>query len=167
MLDMGAKGYMVASALKGVLAQRLVRKVCSSCAVDYLPSPGELAWLRMVGGADGEEYRFKRGAGCTYCNGTGHRGRMGVYELLVMDEALAEALAGANAGRFAQLARERLEPGGLVEGALDLARRGRTPLEEVIRLFGGPADLGGGDGPVPEAAGHVDELPPASRAVAS
>ncbi len=137
LLDMGAKAYLVASGLKGVVAQRLVKRVCTGCAVDHVLDGNERAWLRSVLGERGNELRFKRGGGCTHCNGTGYRGRIGVYELLEIDNELAMLLGRADTAGFAQAVHAKAEFRTLSQSALQCASEGLTTLDEVIRISGG------------------------------
>ncbi|HET6725133.1 MAG TPA: GspE/PulE family protein [Gammaproteobacteria bacterium] len=137
--DMGAKGYLVAAALNGVIAQRLVRRVCESCAEPYQPSGQETAWLRALTG--GRTAALKHGRGCAYCNNTGYRGRIGVYEMLEIDAELADMLRRDDAAGFARAARERESFRPLLASALDYAIAGVTSLEEVLRLAGGLDEL--------------------------
>ncbi len=137
LLDMGAKGYLVASALKGVLAQRLVKRVCAGCGEEYQPNANEMAWLRAMVGDRAGTLVFKRGTGCTHCNGTGYRGRIGVYELLEIDHALAIALGQSDHAEFARLARAKAGAAPLTQAALEQAMAGATTLEEVMRISGG------------------------------
>ncbi|MFW5926714.1 MAG: GspE/PulE family protein [Wenzhouxiangella sp.] len=138
LLDMGAQGFMVAAALDGVIAQRLVRRVCDSCGEDATPDPDQLAWVRgQVGDEAVEGIRFRRGRGCAYCSNTGYRGRIGVYELLEMDEELTDALRHMDTRSFTELARSRKGYRPLLHCALDYARAGITSLDEVTRLAGG------------------------------
>ncbi len=142
LLDMGAKGYMVAAALDGVIAQRLVRRVCDSCGEPAKPTPSQRTWLRGQLGDDAlEGMRFRAGPGCAYCSNTGYRGRIGVYELLEMDEALTDALRRLDTEAFIAEVRQRKEFRSLVQCALDYAGQGITSLDEVIRLAGGLDEL--------------------------
>ncbi len=136
LIDMGAEGYMVATALRSVLAQRLVRRICDSCREPYRPDVHESAWLRKALGAAAETAGFQHGAGCPHCNNTGYHGRVGVFELLEIDEALADALRREDAAGFARAARaqERFRPFAM--HALDYARAGVTTIEEVLRVAG-------------------------------
>ncbi|MET0982835.1 MAG: GspE/PulE family protein, partial [Telluria sp.] len=84
LMDMGVPRYMVGGSLQAVLAQRLVRVICESCSTVYPPTPPEQAWLRAELGDFVEQAQFFHGKGCSHCNGTGYRGRTGVYELLEM-----------------------------------------------------------------------------------
>jgi len=142
LIDMGAPGFMVAAALDGVIAQRLVRRVCDSCSRESPPDPGQAAWLKARLGDDHDEPEsFRAGGGCAYCSNTGYRGRIGVYELLEMDEALTDALRRMDTAEFSSLAKTRMGYRPLIDCALDYARQGITSLEEVIRLAGGIDEL--------------------------
>ncbi|OQY18104.1 MAG: MSHA biogenesis protein MshE [Desulfobacteraceae bacterium 4572_35.1] len=109
LLDMGAEGYVVASSLQAVLAQRLVRRVCESCTIDDPLTPQTRAWLHNYLGEDKPIPNFKRGRGCSQCNNSGYRGRIGIFELLPMDVDLADALRRNESAAFARLA--RVQPG--------------------------------------------------------
>jgi general secretion pathway protein E len=81
--DLGIEPFLIASSLEGVIAQRLVRKICPSCKVAYRPSKEELKEFGLEG-----EHTFYRGEGCGQCMGTGYMGRTGIYEILELDEEL-------------------------------------------------------------------------------
>jgi MSHA biogenesis protein MshE len=131
---MGAQGYVIATALEAVLAQRLVRRLCSHCAVDHVADEHEAAWLARH--AQGAEADFRQGAGCERCGNTGYQGRIGVYELLQMRGDLLVALRNQDIDGFAAAAQADPTFRPIVESALDLARDGRTSLAEVIRVSG-------------------------------
>ncbi|MBW3140965.1 GspE/PulE family protein [Ferrimonas balearica] len=143
LIDMGAAPYLVASALRAIIAQRLVRRVCPHCAQPHELSPGEKAWLSHVGGEALLNESFKRGRGCQHCNQSGYRGRIGVYEMLELDEPMVEALRRANPDAFAQAVRQSGQFRPLALAALDYARQGITTLEEAMRLVEDASDLGG------------------------
>lgn len=137
LLDMGAEGYLIAAALNAVVAQRLVRRVCDSCATAYTPDARQQAWLRYsLDEKQLASMHFKHGPGCTYCNGTGYRGRIGVYELLEMDQKLSDALRRGEISEFTQLALGSRGFRSFVDCALDYAARGITTIEEVMRIAG-------------------------------
>jgi MSHA biogenesis protein MshE len=138
LMDMGAAGYMLASSLDAVIAQRLVRRVCDSCGRDKAPSARQLAWLRAkVGPEQADQMKFREGRGCPYCGNTGYRGRIGVYELLELDATLIDALRRDDLQEFERQAQKRPDYRPLVMCALDYAEQGTTSLAEVIRLAGG------------------------------
>jgi MSHA biogenesis protein MshE len=138
LFDMGAPGYLIAAALHSIIAQRLVRRVCESCAEPAELTDGQTAWLRaQLGGDDSDTYDFKHGRGCNYCHLSGYRGRIGVYELLEMDGALTDALRREDLGEFTALAAKKKSYVPLVNCALEYARQGITSIDEVIRVVGG------------------------------
>lgn len=134
LLDMGAEGYLVASSLQAVIAQRLVRRVCERCRRPDELDDGLRAWLAAVTTNEEASHRFLRGSGCTHCHGTGYAGRVGVYEILVVDARQRDALRRGDVGAFEAAARRAPGYRPLGELALDLARTGVTPLSEVVRL---------------------------------
>jgi type II secretory ATPase GspE/PulE/Tfp pilus assembly ATPase PilB-like protein len=134
LLDLGIPDYLVAATVEGVLAQRLVRRVCDGCRVEYEPPPEAVA--RLAG--EGERpRRLVRGAGCRACRGTGFRGRVGVFELLEMDDAVREAVA-ARAPQ-AELRARALAAGmrPLRADAWEKVIRGLTTVDEVLRVLQG------------------------------
>ncbi len=132
LLDMGAPAFMVASSLQAVIAQRLVRQNCSNCAEPHSATPQEAAWLQSCGTDGG--MATQRGRGCSVCNGTGYVGRIGVYEMMEMDTALAQAATQVDPGRFTELAQAQLKGRRLADRACDLVRAGRTSAAEAMRL---------------------------------
>ncbi|MCJ8298537.1 MAG: GspE/PulE family protein [Pseudomonadales bacterium] len=143
LIDIGIEGYLVAAALRAVLAQRLVRKVCQYCKTDYLPSPQEQAWLQVkCKDASTRNGSFKYGSGCTSCNNTGYAGRVGIFELLEVNEQMADALRANDSGAFsrAAMASDTYQP--LVFSALEKAAAGITSLEEVFRVTEQLEELG-------------------------
>lgn len=134
LLDMGVPPYMVAMSVHAVLAQRLLRLVCDSCVTDYTPLPHELAWLELELGAEAARRRWVQGRGCTHCNGTGYRGRTGVYEMLEMTGPLVEALNHQDTPAFVRQGKEQLAGRTLRRAAVELALAGRTSIAEAMRV---------------------------------
>jgi len=138
LLDMGAPGYLIGAALQGIVAQRLVRRVCESCAEPVELAPGQNAWLKThLGSKRAANTKFVHGRGCNYCQLTGFRGRIGVYELLEMDGGLTDALRREDLSAFVALAAKKKSYVPLVNCALDYAIAGITSLDEVLRVAGG------------------------------
>jgi len=137
LVDMGAEAYLAASALRAIVAQRLVRRICDSCREPHQPDHRERMWLKSLAGMEAEGHEFSQGRGCTQCNGTGYHGRIGVYELLEMDAAMAEALRQNQQGEYARLARESPGYETLAHCALRYAMEGATSLTEVFRVSEG------------------------------
>ena len=134
LLDMGVPGYMVASTLLAVLAQRLVRVNCQYCSEPTMPSTDELEWVKHFIDSSPDPGLFKRGKGCTRCNGVGFAGRRGVYEFLEMTPPLAAAIHAENAPVFEAEARKQLGIRTLGRNAVDLVLQGRTTVAEAMKV---------------------------------
>jgi MSHA biogenesis protein MshE len=137
LLDMGAAGYMIAASMQGIVAQRLLRRVCEYCARPATASDYEKAWLAAHPGKQTGAAQLKTGAGCTYCNLSGYRGRIAVYELLEFDRTLAEAIRRGDLRALDEAAHSRPDFVSLTQSALELALRGVTTLEEAMTVTGG------------------------------
>jgi MSHA biogenesis protein MshE len=142
LLDMGAPGYMIAAAVHGIVAQRLVRRVCADCTQPATPTVNQIAWLATCRpGLKLGPQKFMAGAGCTYCNLTGYRGRVAVYELLEIDRTLADAVGRGDLEGFARAARGSAGYLPLAQGAIDYALAGVTSLAEAMAVGGGLEEL--------------------------
>lgn len=131
--DMGIEPYMLATALKGVISQRLVRRVCTHCREPYTPTPEELASLGID--ESSTDVQFYRGAGCSECFNSGYRGRIVVAEALVIDRDISNAIH-KEAPREELMAAVRasgFEP--IINNARDLVLRGITTIDEVNRTI--------------------------------
>ncbi|WP_406732579.1 ATPase, T2SS/T4P/T4SS family [Vibrio scophthalmi] len=133
MMDMGAPGYLVASAVRAVVAQRLVRKVCPDCKTDHHVDDGARQWL-MQRFPNQVEAKFARGRGCQNCNLTGYRGRIGVFEILELEQDMMDALRANDAVGFAQIARSSENYKPLLASAMELALQGVVSFDEVMNL---------------------------------
>ncbi|HEX5462925.1 MAG TPA: GspE/PulE family protein [Steroidobacteraceae bacterium] len=154
LLDMGAPGYMIAAAVHGIVAQRLLRRVCENCARPVQADAHEAAILRAQFGPEAAAASFRGGSGCTYCNLTGYRGRIAVYELLEIDRSLTDAIRSGDLAKLEEAARARPDFVSLGRGALDLAIRGVTSVSEAL----GVATGAGSDEAIPSAAQPGDPL---------
>jgi MSHA biogenesis protein MshE len=134
LLDMGAPRYMVAMSLQLVVAQRLLRMVCESCAEERPLEPAEHEWMRMQIGGKVDGLKFMKGKGCTQCNGTGYLGRSGVYEMLEMTKSVVEAANQNDPALFISVARKQMEGETLKDHAVQLVATGRTTVEEAMRI---------------------------------
>ncbi len=133
LVDMGAEGFLAATAIRAVLAQRLVRRLCEYCCVDHDPSPRDRAWIAQVTGVTlTAEQRLQQASGCHRCNNTGYRGRMGVFELLVINDEMADALRRSDSSAFVKAARSSRGYQPLVRSAVLEAIKGTTSLDEVF-----------------------------------
>lgn len=141
MMDMGAPGYLVASAVRAVVAQRLVRKVCPDCKTEHVIDESAKQWL-MQRFPNQVEAKFVRGRGCQNCNLTGYRGRIGVFEILELEPEMMDALRANDAVGFAQIARASEHYKPLLSSAMMLALQGTVSFDEVMNL--GEGDSTGG-----------------------
>jgi type IV pilus assembly protein PilB len=131
LVDMGIEPFLVGSSLVGVVGQRLVRKICDACAGPYRPTAQELTWYHHHGGP--EKDVFLRGSGCNFCSHTGYRDRLGVYEVLEVDEQVAQLLV---AGATPQTIRHAAVEAGMrtmAHEAMELVAAGVTTIDEVVR----------------------------------
>lgn len=134
LIDMGAASYLVAAALRGILAQRLIRRICESCKHPVKPDVQELSWLRQMDSGIDETTPFYAGRGCQNCNHTGFKGRVGVFELLELNAAMVDALRDGDTRGFADAAKNSKNYRTLANEALDYAKSGVTTVGEVLFL---------------------------------
>src|SRR5450631_2665409 len=133
-VDMGVPRFMVASSVQAVIAQRLLRRVCESCSEPHSPTPQEIIWMEMEGLSREQWNGLKHGRGCTHCNGTGYRGRMGVYEMLEMSREMVEAAAHESATQFMHVARDHMKGKTMLDHALEEMKQGHTTALEVMGI---------------------------------
>ena len=134
LVDMGVEPFLVASSLRGVLAQRLVRRLCPACRRGHAPDAAELRLLRNGGGGDAAAPLLYTAQGCEACAQTGYQGRTGIFELFLVDDD-ARRLVHDRASE-AELAAHAKKIGmrNLREDGLRWVRSGETSLEEVLRV---------------------------------
>ena len=133
LIDMGVQPFLVASSVMAVMAQRLVRRVCPKCSGPYTPDAGELAAVdltpEMVEGV-----QFVRGKGCSHCQHTGYRGRVGCHELMVMNGTMREMTFKSEPSQNIRRQAKLFGMKTLEEDAVDKAMAGQTTLAEAYKL---------------------------------
>ncbi len=130
--DMGVPTFLITATIEAILAQRLVRKVCMQCREEYRP-PREIFDDLELSAEQTRGHRFYRGAGCELCNNTGYKGRLALFELLVMSNELRElVMANAQADELRELARKQGMV-GLRDSGIRACFDGITTPEEVVR----------------------------------
>ncbi|MDO5624844.1 MAG: type II secretion system ATPase GspE [Pseudomonadota bacterium] len=147
MQDMGVESYLITSTVNGVLAQRLVRRLCSHCKTPVQPDPALLQSSGLARFVQPGATLYEA-VGCEHCRGTGYQGRTGIHELLVIDEAMRSAiLQGKDASALQTLAVQR-GMYTLYDDGLRKVAAGVTSLDEVLRVTQDSAedDSGGSDG---------------------
>ncbi len=127
---MGIEPFLLCSTLVGIVAQRLVRKICENCIEEYSPSPSLLTSL----GITRQDIKLKRGKGCKECRETGYYGRIGIFEILPFTEKIRNSISrGVSTEELSRIAAEQ----GLVplrENALRKTLSGQTTAEEMLRV---------------------------------
>jgi len=164
LIDMGIEPFLVSSSIVGVVGQRLVRKVCPSCAAPYEPSVQELRWYAYLDGPPKDT--FVRGAGCNYCSDTGFRERVGVYEVLdVTDEMRQLIVSGAPPQDLRAMA---VAQGMRTMGneAMALVGNDVTTIDEVIRNVY-VSSIGAGSGSQADTVGDAPKGAAKSRSRAA
>lgn len=133
-LDMGAEGFLVASTVNVVIAQRLVRKICTACIQPYTPDEQIVSYLKRFLGEGFSTTTFYRGKGCTECNNKGYKGRVGIYEVLEVTDTIRGLV-------IKRVASEEINKTAIAEGmislfrdGIDKAMAGTTTVEEVLRV---------------------------------
>ncbi len=137
LIDMGVEAFLISSSLEGVLAQRLVRRICPVCRVPSEVAPALRAKLEALGG-DGLEGTYYRGGGCEECRGTGYRGRIGIFELLAVTSELRELILQRKSSAELKAATRKTML-SMHQDALIKAAAGVTSLEEILRVSSGDA----------------------------
>jgi type IV pilus assembly protein PilB len=133
LLNMNIEAFLISSTVVGVMAQRLLRKICPKCAAAYRPKPADLQRLGyMPGDIKGAE--FRKGHGCSQCQYTGYRGRVGVFELLILNEEVRSAIIEQKTSQ--EIRTLSIESTGLVtllEDGIIKAAAGLTTIDELLR----------------------------------
>jgi type IV pilus assembly protein PilB len=129
--DLGIEPYLIGGSVRGIISQRLVRKICPNCREEVKPDP---QLLDLAGIKNPERYHFYHGKGCHMCFDSGYRGRTGVFELLTMNSKLRDAIAaGMNGTELRRVVSQQGDFVPMIVNARELAEKGVTTLEEVVR----------------------------------
>lgn len=132
LLDIGVEPYLIAGGVRGIISQRLVRKLCPRCKRAYTPSQEELELLGLPQG----DYQFYRGTGCSECFHTGYRGRTGVFEILTMTPDMRHAIHQKDRKAMEEaVRRSTFRP--ILEDCAHLVAEGITTTEEIVKVIGG------------------------------
>ena len=131
--DMGVPPYLIASGLRGVISQRLLRRICTSCKTEYVPPKKALELAKMQ---DIPGKIYWHGAGCDRCFNSGYRGRIGVFEVMTIQEGLRRCIMeGADRQKFMEVARKESGYITMAEHAQEMVDKGITTVDEVIRTL--------------------------------
>ncbi|MBA3753352.1 MAG: type II secretion system ATPase GspE [Nitrospira sp.] len=132
LIDMGIEPFLIASSVVAIVAQRLVRQVCSACRKPYDPTDEELIRLGLRDA--GERPKLYRGMGCTVCTQTGYRGRSGIYEFLLVDDDIRRLIVAKTDSSVIQEAALKKGMSTLKQEGVGRVLQGLTTTEEVIRI---------------------------------
>ena len=133
LVDMGVEPFLVASAVQGVLAQRLVRSICQSCVQQYVPNEKLLQIISGDQNGNGD-ITFVKGKGCDRCKGTGYKGRNGVYELLTMNDDLRQMVIDRKTNTEIALEAQKRGMKSMLQDGLEKVEKHVTTIEEVFRV---------------------------------
>ncbi len=131
LIDMGIEPFLLNASILGFVAQRLARTICTSCKTSYYPPPN---LLKQVGWENRTSELFQKGEGCRECNNTGFRGRIGIYEVMLLDAELKRMVQLNPSETDIRVYLAQTGWRTLREKALDLVDRGESTLEEVLRV---------------------------------
>lgn len=132
LLDIGVEPYLIAGAVRGIISQRLVRKICPRCRQAYTPSEEE---LEMLGLPSNQPHQFYRGAGCPDCFQTGYRGRTAVFEILSITPDIRRAIHQRDLKELeTAVSKSTFQP--ILENCVQLVRDGITTTDEIVRIIG-------------------------------
>lgn len=142
LVDMGVDAYLVAASLKTIVAQRLIRRVCKLCAEPYEASAAEVSFIEhQVNARNVNLSRLQLGAGCNQCNNTGYRGRIGIFEVLDINDVMALALRNQDVSAFNLAVSQQKGFQPLGRSALLYALQGLTSLAEVMKICASVDDM--------------------------
>ena len=132
LIDIGTKPYLIAATLEAVISQRLVRKICTSCKEEYEPADESLLELNLTK-ADVKEKRFFRGKGCNNCNNIGYKGRMGIYEIMVINSKIRRLISEQANTNVIRLSAKENGMNTLRDSGLIAIFNGLTTIQEIVR----------------------------------
>ncbi|MGH1486121.1 MAG: GspE/PulE family protein, partial [Cellvibrionaceae bacterium] len=130
LIDMGVDSFLVASSLKAVVAQRLVRKLCEHCKTEH----SDISHLEHLMDDGQKQHKYYHATGCVHCFNTGYKGRLGIFEYLPINDSMANALRDKDIASFTTLSVNSDHYKSLKDSAMDLAINGETSLDEVERF---------------------------------
>ena len=134
LIDMGAEPYLIAASLRGIVAQRLLRKVCENCKEPMTVDKTQQAIMQSIWGEQIKKINFVHGRGCTHCHYSGYSGRIPIHELLEIDDKLIIALQRRDLEGFSEIAKKQKGFKSLRSCALSLAAKGVTTAQQVMHV---------------------------------
>jgi len=132
LLDLGIEPFLVTATLEGIVAQRLVRKICEGCKTSFEPSESQLMELGLSP-SDIKGKKFYYGSGCSRCNNTGYRGRTGIFEIMTFNDEIRELIMNHASTNILRTASQRAGMRLLRENGLTAIYDGLTTIDEVVK----------------------------------
>ncbi|QDU71654.1 GspE/PulE family protein [Mucisphaera calidilacus] len=132
LLDLGLETFLITATIEGIIAQRLVRKICTRCKTEYEPTEDELSLLQLTP-EEIEGRTFYRGKGCDYCNGSGYKGRQGLYEIMTLNDEMRELIMKNASTQVLTAEARKRGMRTLREAGLLALYDGSTSIEEIIK----------------------------------
>ena len=132
--DIGAEPFLISSSIIGILAQRLVRVICKDCKEEYSPTEAELKDLGLLSKGQKEKIKFYKGKGCAKCSKTGYKGRIGIFELMVIDSEMRNLIIAKSS--HDDIRKKAMSSGmiSLMDDGIKKVKLGLTSVEEVLRV---------------------------------
>ena len=132
LLDLGLEPFLITATLEGVIAQRLVRRICSNCKAEFVPNEEQLMELELRP-EDVVGKKFNYGKGCENCNNTGYRGRLGIYEIMTLDDEMRDMIIKHASTQVLRAESRKRGMRTLRTSGLLAIYDGVTSIEEVVR----------------------------------
>ena len=132
LLDMGIEPFLITATVEGIVAQRLVRRICKGCKTQYDPTEDQLASLQLTPD-DVKGKKFFYGRGCKQCNGTGYRGRVGIFEIMVFNDEIRDLIMSQASTNVLRTAGQKAGMKLLRENGLAAIFDGITTIDEIVK----------------------------------
>jgi type IV pilus assembly protein PilB len=132
LLDMGIEPFLITATLEGIVAQRLIRKICENCKTQFEPTEAQLMELQLRP-EDVKGKKFHYGRGCSRCNGTGYRGRTGLFEIMVFNDEIRDLIMNQASTNVLRAAAQKVGMRLLRENGLAAIYDGITTIDEIVK----------------------------------
>ena len=131
-LDMGIEPFLITATVEGIVAQRLIRKICTGCKTQFEPTEAQLGELQLTPD-DVRGKKFFYGRGCKKCNGTGYRGRTGIFEIMVFNDEIRDLIMNQASTNVLRVAAQKAGMKLLRENGLAIIYDGITTIAEIVK----------------------------------
>ncbi|MHC4243330.1 MAG: GspE/PulE family protein, partial [Planctomycetota bacterium] len=132
LLDLGIEPFLLTATIEGIVSQRLVRKICENCKTAFEPSEAQLMELQLTP-EDVKDKKFYYGRGCSKCNGTGYRGRIGVFEIMVFNDEIRDLVMNSASTAVLRAAAQKNGMKLLRDNGMKLIYDGISTIDEIVK----------------------------------